>query len=151
MKNYNEIMTKVKEAELGVKELLELIEVLIEENTMLREQLGMSVSDGNDNLSLREAFDAVSLEKTYTDSLRQKTRAFNCFARCRVKSISEFKGKSIYDLLEARPSIRSCAIMIVLLEHFGVKVEQLDSGCSAQIKKIREEVSRVRESIVFTK
>ena len=39
MKNYDEIMAKVEETELSVKELRKLVEDLIKENAMLREQL----------------------------------------------------------------------------------------------------------------
>ena len=116
MKNYNEIMAKVTETELGVKELRELVEALIEENTMLREQLGMPVNVVNDNLSLDEAFNTISWNNSYKDGHRQEIRAFNCFVRADYKKISDFKGKSIYDLVATRnANVKSCAIMIVLL------------------------------------
>lgn len=154
MENYNEIMAKVEETELGVKELRKLVEALIAENTMLREQLSMSVNKVNDNLSLEEAFKAFYLTDSYPDGIRKKTRAYNGFARAGYKTIGQFKGISLNDLCSTRNcGVCSCAIMVVLLEHFGVQVMQLNSehGCTAHSKKVLEEIPKVKDGIVFTK
>lgn len=151
MKNFDEIIANIQ------KELLELKEInlsLQEENASLREQLGMPASNDNDELSLNEAFGAFYLPDSYPDGVRKKTRAYNVFARAGYKTIGQFKGINLNDLVSTRNcGVCSGAIMVVLLEHFGVRVTQLnpEQGCTANSKKVLKEIPKVKDSIVFTK
>ncbi len=138
------------------KELLVLKEInqsLRDENASLREQQGMSVNN-NDiyNISLSEASDNFSIVDDY---FGRKTRMISCFSRAGYKNLGDFKDKSIHDLIKVKNAgIISCAVLIVLLEHYDIHIDMSsdwDDEYQNMIKKISEEILRVREKMVFKK
>lgn len=152
MEKFDKIMANIQ------KELLELAEInqsLREENASLREQLGMSISNDNDDLSLEEVFNEFSLKD---DRNGKKKSTFSCCKRSGYCNIGDFRGKSIYDLIKIRGSgVITCAILIILLEHYNIHIEHpdLESICGSEwyktTKKIYEELPKVRERIAFHK
>jgi DNA-directed RNA polymerase alpha subunit len=152
MNNFDKILTNIQ------KELHELQKInrsLLKENAYLREQLTISASNNNDDLSLEDAFKQFSLRD---DTRGKKISAFNCLKRAGYKNIGDLKNKSIYDLIKTRHAGAStCAIWIILLEHCDIHVElpDMDSITSSReyktIKKIYEELPKFRERIVFQK
>ena len=155
MKNYNEIMAKVEKTELSVKELRELVEALIEENTMLREQLGMSTSNDTDHLLIVDVFNDFSLKDDHNGT---KTALRNGLARSGYKVIGDFRNKTITDLIKIRSTGASrCAVLIILLEHYGINIELPDLEIFSEtddyktIQKLYEELPKYRDKVVFKK
>lgn len=141
MKNFDEIIANIQ------KELLELKEInlsLREENTSLRKQLGMLASNDNDELSLEDAFDHFEVKN---DTGNMKKRAYNTLMRAGYgsygrKDIMQFEGMSAYELLAIRNMGNNLlAIIIVMLEHFGVSIEIPDTDCDTNMSYYR----RLRE------
>ncbi len=152
MKKFDKIIVNIQ------KELLELKEInqsLREENASLRGQLGLSVTNDNDDLSLEKVFNEISLTD---DSNGKKTNTFSCCFRSGFHKIGDFRDKSIYDLIKIHGvGANACAILIILLEHYDIHIEipDLESindyNTGKTIKKIYEELPNFRERIVFKK
>lgn len=152
MKKFDKIIVNIQ------KELLELKEInqsLREENASLRGQLGLSVINDNDDLSLEKVFNEISLTDDFNG---KKTNTFSCCLRSGFHKIGDFRDKSIYDLIKIHGvGANACAILIILLEHYDIHIEipDLESindyNTGKTIKKIYEELPNFRERIVFKK
>lgn len=161
---------QIRELKEGNASLKNEIESLRSRVKFLEERLNEAEPSGadSDDLSLIEAFNSFYLE----DGCRvgAKNRTYNCFNRAGYKTIEQFEGKSIFDLLEVRNAgSLVCAVMIVVLEHFGVQVSipgmndmsagkisqkpsvRQKSTCNATIRKVLEELPMIRENCVFMK
>ena len=152
MERFNKIIENIQ------KEVLELKEInntLQKENAYLKKQLGISVFNSNDILSLEEVFKKFYLEDDFNG---QKHRVYSCCIRSGYKNIGDFRDKSIYDLIKLRSAgVGVCSILIVLLEHYDVHIDLPDlksirnfDKCST-IEKIYKELPKIRERIIFSK
>ncbi len=150
MKNFYEILTNIQ------RELNELREINLSlrmENNYLRQQLGMPANSDN-GLSIDDAFKYVYLKD---DSVGMRLRAINGLKRAGYMNISDFNGISIYDLIKIRntgPS--SCAIWILVFQHYGIHIElpDLDKVASPKdsrvLQKVYEQLPEFKERIEFT-
>lgn len=123
------------------KKLIEENEALAKENQLLREKLRISSRKENNGIKLDEAFDRFRI--TGSNGNQIKSRVYNSYCVGENKFVEEFKNKSAYELfLVNRTGYTSCAIFIIVLEHFGVKIEIPDTDCKhsmsyyAQVKLI---------------
>lgn len=151
MERFDEIVANIQKE---LRELQTINQLLEEENASLREKLGMTGKpvSNYDDLPLLEAFEALVLSDTYDAYGRQKTRAYNSFARGGFRTIGQFKDTFITELADVRNAgITSCAIMLVILEHFGVEVVWPEKRDNIKLRAIRDEIPKVRENSVFTK
>ena len=152
MEKFNSIIANIE------KELLELKkinEALREENSFLREQLAMpNKIDNNEEISLEEVFNSFYL-KDDSKGLREKT--FHSLLQTgKFKVVSDFIGKSIYDLIEIRNArYATWAITIIVIEHYGVRIEVPDLETISEskernvIQKVIDAVIKYRERIEF--
>ena len=132
----------------------------------LKEAESSEVDD--DDLLLSDAFDSFYFKGGRYD--RAKNRTYNCFNRAGYKTIRQFEGKSIIDLLDVRNAgAFACAVVIIVLEHFGVQIAIPDtndlsvneigwkpsvrdkSTCKEMIKRVLTELPKIREVCVFMK
>lgn len=138
------------------QELIAENDALKKENLLLRakiqileaklETAGLSENKDED-LSLTKVFEALSFKGRI--SYGMNTRTFNCFHRAAYATIGEFKGKTINDLLKVRNAgVNSCALMVVVLEHYGISVAFPDIRGQAA-RKVLERIPLLREDCVF--
>lgn len=139
------------------QELIAENDALKKENQLLRikiqileaklEAVGLSENKYED-LSLTKAFEAFSFKGRIPYGM--KTRTFNCFHRAGYATIGEFRGKSINDLLNVRNAgVDSCALFVVVLEHYGISVAFPD--INGQVRKVLGRIPLFREDCVFLK
>lgn len=150
MKRFDEIIANIQKE---LEELKTINQLLEEENASLRERLGITgkfVSQFED-LELHESFEALILSDTYDAYGRQKTRAYNGFIRGGFQTLSQFKNTRVSELANIhKTGTTSCAIMLVILEHFGIQVIWPEKHENKKIQQIREEMQIIRENSVFT-
>lgn len=132
----------------------------------LKEAESSEVDD--DDLLLSDAFDSFYFKGGRYGGA--KNRSYNCFNRAGYETIKQFEGKSIIDLLDVRNAgVFACALVIIVLEHFGVQIAIQDtndlpvsgvgrkpsvrdeSACKAMIKRVLAEMPKIREVCVFMK
>lgn len=108
----------------------------------------LSLTKAYEDLSLTKAFEAFSFKGRIPYGM--KTRTFNCFHRAGYATIGEFRGKSINDLLNVRNAgVDSCALFVVVLEHYGISVAFPD--INGQVRKVLGRIPLFREDCVFLK
>ena len=135
MNKFGEIIAHIEE------ELAELIKInnqLKDENELLRNRLSMPTQKNNAELSLEEAFSHFEVEADSGST--KKIRAYNALVRSsyREKRIIEFEGISAYELLAIRNmGFNSLAIIIIMMEHFGVSIEIPDIDCAIDMPYYR--------------
>lgn len=130
MDKFEEIIAHIKEE---LAELAKINTQLKDENEMLRERLGMPTQRNNVELSLEEAFNYFEVAD---DTVNVKMRAYNTLMRGGYgrKSIMQFEGISAYELLAIRNmGFNSLAIIILMMEYFGVSIEIPDIDCDTSM------------------
>lgn len=154
MRNFNEI---IKNIETELHELKTHNELLMEENALLRKQLELPTRRNSDYPTIEEAFELFYIKE---DTQGLKLRAYNVLTRFgNSRFIGEYNGKTIYDIFKLRNSgVTTCAIIVIILEHFGVIIEfpNCDKPSSSKktekekdILKIKEKIKEYRNKIVF--
>lgn len=145
MERFKQIIANI-EAELG--ELREINNSLTEENDWLRQQLGLP--SHNNERSLEDFFNKFYIKD---DSGRLKTRAYNS-VRSNFKVLSDFEGKTIFDLLKLRNiGISSCAIIIIALQHYGVYIKipdwEAEDESNKKILQLKEALKEYETRVIF--
>ncbi len=119
------------------------------------------------HISLKEACEMVSLKDPYNHD-KVMRRLIGCFTHKGYDRIDQLKDVTIFDLIVNVPNagIASYAVLIILLERFGIRIDIPDSSSlpgigesypPAELAKlcmacrVGEELLQVREHCVFTK
>lgn len=146
MSNFNRIL---KNIEMELAELKKINEELIRENQLLRKQLGMHEKVISDEISIVEAFNHFSITPPVHRGLH--ARALMVLKRSGYKTVNELEGKTIYDLLSIRNAgIETCAIIVIVLEHYGVQISvETKKSMHTKLFKIKEAIVKYKAKIVF--
>lgn len=172
MEKFDKIIASIQKK---LDELEKINQALREENASLKKQLGILPADVSDDPLLRAVLsieaedsasedkedDELSMENVFNefhledDYHGRKTATYNCYRRY-YENIHDFDGQSIYDLLKPRyAGPITCAIMIIVLEHYGIHIElpeMVKRGKSmSTIKQVYENLPQFRGKIVFKK
>ena len=165
----NEVFRQVMEENAALKKENKLLRSRV---TFLEARLKDAESANNGNgddgtLLLSKAFDSLYFKGGAYDVLKSRTHL--CFDRAGYKTVGQFSGKDIIDLLNVRNAgVVVCAIMIVVLEHFGVQIAVPDlsnlssvskdgrkltyreeASLKTTVKKVIAKLPTIREACVF--
>ncbi|MBP3502024.1 MAG: hypothetical protein J6K42_00875 [Clostridia bacterium] len=146
MKEFDEIIASITKELFSLKKINE---ELIEENNWLREQLGIPIRSNNE-LLIKDVFDKYYVEGDSNNKV--KARIFNVMSR-EFECVGDLEGKSIYDLLKLRNlGSVSCAIIVIVLEHYGVHIKIPDlteQSRTFQLLQIKEALQEYRKQVIF--
>ena len=141
MDTYEEIITRIKN---DLAELTKINNQLKVENEMLRKKLDIPKQVNTAVLSLEDAFEHFEVSN---DTGNMKMRTYTTLSRAGYRgiSITQFERMNVYELFELRNmGVNSLAILIIVLEHFGVSIE-----IPAAINKLKKVVAEYRDRITF--
>lgn len=143
MEKFNRIIASIKNE---LQELEQINESLTEENLDLRKRLKMYGNKKCKDLSLEEAF-----EHFYLKSLTaQKIKAFNCLKYMGVNYVSDFYKIDTNKVLNrCRKNYISAAIIIVLMEYYGISFEYEELKNEKLIGLLKEKIAKIQAEIEF--
>lgn len=146
MSNFNRILENI---EMELAELKKINEELIKENQLLRKQLGKHEKVISDEISIVEAFNHFSITPPVANGLHKRALLF--LKRSGYKTVNELEGKTIYDLLSIKNlGIETCAIIVIVLEHYGVQISvEPKNSMHTKLLKIKEAIVKYKAKIIF--
>lgn len=125
----------------------------MKENDSLREQLEKTTQGEYDDIFVDDVFKRLYVEDDSRGS--SKTRAHSLLMHANIKTIGDGRGKTACDLLNICYSgIDTCAIIIVVFEHYGVNIEIPNFGGHKLVLRqnlhlITEAVAEYRNKIIY--
>ena len=141
MERFNEILANIK------SELQELEEINVEKSReieALKQQLNMCSKVDCQKLSIEEVFEHFYLKK----SPSQKFKAFNRLKLMGIHYVSDFPKIEVTKLLNTHESSYiSTAIILVLMEHYGIGINMLADD--KVVSQLKEKVAKIKAEIEF--
>ena len=143
--DYDLIISNI-EYELG--RLKEINKNLRKENQFLRNKIGIAELAKTEDISLEEVFTHLEI---HSDTCGLKTKAYVRLNQMGVQRVNDFKRFDFESLISQKQvGALICTVIIIILEHYGVKIE-LKSFCYEKIVKQIESLLPVyRKKIEFT-
>ena len=138
----------ISNIERELEELKEINTALRKENEYLRNKIGLAELEKTEDISLEEVFTHLEI---HSDTCGLKTKAYVRLNGMGVQRVSDFKRfdfESLINHKQVGPLI--CTVIIIILEHYGVKIE-LKSFCHERtVKQIENLLPIYRNNIEFT-
>ena len=145
MNDFDSIISNI---ERELKELKEINEVLMKENEFFRNKFGLLELKKTEDLTLEEVFTHLYINN---DTCGLKTKAYVRLNGMGVQRVSDFKRFDFESLINHKQvGALICTAIIIIFEHYGVKIE-LKSFCYEKIiKQIESLLPIYRNKIEFT-